>query len=218
MNETESEPGTPKSEKKLPIASGDEIQITKADFSKLTHRQRFVVTEYEYLLSPEDAEEVGKMLGNFAQEKDILYFCQAKGKKVISKEQNKIVKSSSPQTQAMIFGMYGAFIGAIPVSILKLLILFNDNLRPLCTWLTDDSYSIILTTCGILVAPSGGLCFIYFAFNLLGGALFGILGARIRQGFSSHIQKEQKRAYSWSFTFGLLFDLLFVFYWLWPGY
>ena len=218
MNETESEPGTPKRERELPIASGDEIQITKEDFSKLTHRQRFVVTEYKYLLSREEAEEVGKMLGNFVQEKDILYFCQAKGKKVFSKEQNKRIKSSSPQTQEMVFGMYGAFIGAIPISILKLLILSNDNLRPLCTWLTDDSYSMILTTCGILVQPLGALCFIYFGFNLLGGALFGILGARIRQRFSSHIQKEQKQTFWWSFTAGLLFDLLFVFYWLWPGY
>jgi hypothetical protein len=51
------------------------------NFSKLTYRQRFVITEYGYLLSPENAEVVGKMLGNF-QEKDVLPFCQAYGKKV----------------------------------------------------------------------------------------------------------------------------------------
>jgi hypothetical protein len=53
----------------------------KEDFSKLTYRQRFAITEYGYLLSPENAEVVGKMLGNF-QEGDVLPFCQANGKKV----------------------------------------------------------------------------------------------------------------------------------------
>ncbi len=51
------------------------------NFSELTYRQRFAITEYGYLLSPEDAEAVGKMLGNF-QERDVLPFCQANGKKV----------------------------------------------------------------------------------------------------------------------------------------
>lgn len=50
-------------------------------FSELTYRQRFAIAEYGYLLSPENAEVVGKMLGNF-QEKDVLPFCQANGKKV----------------------------------------------------------------------------------------------------------------------------------------
>ena len=51
------------------------------DFSKLTYRQRFAITEYGYLLSPENAELVGKMLGN-SQDEEILPFCQANGKKV----------------------------------------------------------------------------------------------------------------------------------------
>lgn len=51
------------------------------DFSKLTYRQRFAITEYGYLLSPENAEVVGKMLGN-SQDEEILPFCQANGKKV----------------------------------------------------------------------------------------------------------------------------------------
>ena len=51
------------------------------NFSKLTYRQRFVITEYGYLLSKENAEVVGKMLGNF-QEKDVLPYCHANGKKV----------------------------------------------------------------------------------------------------------------------------------------
>lgn len=59
--------------------------LTKEEFSKLTYRQKFALTEYGFLLSPENAEVVGKMLGNF-QEKDVLSFCQAKGKKVSIEE------------------------------------------------------------------------------------------------------------------------------------
>jgi hypothetical protein len=69
------------------VSSLGEIQITKAEFTELTYRQKFTVTEYGYLLSPEDAETVGKMLGGIVREKDIPPFCQANGKKVLSYEQ-----------------------------------------------------------------------------------------------------------------------------------
>ena len=59
---------------------------TIEDFSKLTYRQRFAVTQYGYLLSPEDAEIVGKMLGNF-QEKEVLPFCRTNGRKVSKSQQ-----------------------------------------------------------------------------------------------------------------------------------
>ena len=64
-------------------SSNDESieNISKDDFSKLNYRQRFVLTEYGFLLSPENAEVVGEMLGNF-QDKDVLSFCRANGKKV----------------------------------------------------------------------------------------------------------------------------------------
>lgn len=75
--------------KELPaiIPKNEETQITKENFSKLTYRQKFSVTEYGYLLSPEDAEVVGKMLGSIVRENDILPFCKANGKKVLSFEQ-----------------------------------------------------------------------------------------------------------------------------------
>ena len=74
--------------KELPVVipTDDETQITKENLSKLTYRQKFAVTEYGYLLSPEDAEIVGKMLGSIVKEKDVLPFCKANGKKVISFE------------------------------------------------------------------------------------------------------------------------------------
>jgi len=62
----------------------DEIEISKEDFSKLSYRQKFAVSEYGYLLSVEDAEIVRKMLGSIAQEKDILAFCRANGKQVLN--------------------------------------------------------------------------------------------------------------------------------------
>jgi hypothetical protein len=68
------------------VSSIDEIKITKADFAKLTFRQRFALTEYGYLLSPDDAEVVGKMLGNF-QGKSVPSFCEQRGRKVVNFEQ-----------------------------------------------------------------------------------------------------------------------------------
>jgi hypothetical protein len=68
------------------IPTDNYIQISKEDFSKLTYRQKFSVTEYGYLLSPEDAEVVGKMLESIVKENDILLFCQSRGKKVLQLE------------------------------------------------------------------------------------------------------------------------------------
>jgi len=68
-----------------PVLIDGEVRISKEEFSKLTYRQKYAVTEYGYLLSPDDAEKVGKMLGNF-KEKDIPYYCQASGRKVVSFE------------------------------------------------------------------------------------------------------------------------------------
>jgi uncharacterized membrane protein YeaQ/YmgE (transglycosylase-associated protein family) len=74
--------------KDLPVVdvSAREVRITKAEFSQLTYRQKFAVTEYGYLLSPGDAETVGRMLGNF-REKDIPSYVEENGKKVLSFEQ-----------------------------------------------------------------------------------------------------------------------------------
>jgi len=69
------------------LPADEETQITKDNFSKLTYRQKFAVTEYGYLLSPEDAEVVAKMLGNMAKDEAILAFCKTNGKKVLSFEQ-----------------------------------------------------------------------------------------------------------------------------------
>lgn len=66
--------------------TNNDVHITKDEFSKLTYRQKFAVTEYGYWLSQDDAEVVGKMLGSIVRERDIIPFCQTNGKKVLSFE------------------------------------------------------------------------------------------------------------------------------------
>lgn len=87
MNETRSEQGTIESDKELAATntSSSEIQITKDEFSMLTDRQKFALTEYGYLLSPEDAKHVGILMKNFVGEKGILDFCQSHGTKAYKK-------------------------------------------------------------------------------------------------------------------------------------
>jgi len=65
----------------------NEVSLSKDEFKKLTYRQRYAITEYGYLLSEQDAETVGKMLGSLGKDKDIPPFCQANGKKVLNFEQ-----------------------------------------------------------------------------------------------------------------------------------
>jgi hypothetical protein len=63
--------------------SDQAISISKEDFSKLTYRQQVAVREFKYLLSPEDAEQVGKLMGNF-QDQAAKDFCRSYGQAVSS--------------------------------------------------------------------------------------------------------------------------------------
>jgi len=59
----------------------EKTQISPEQLANLTYRQKYVVTEYEYLLSPEDAETIGKMLAAYKDE-EIPSFCHKHGKRV----------------------------------------------------------------------------------------------------------------------------------------
>jgi hypothetical protein len=59
----------------------EKTQISPEQFAGLTYRQKYAITEYGYLLSPEDAEIIGKMLADY-KDKEIPSFCQAHGKRV----------------------------------------------------------------------------------------------------------------------------------------
>ncbi len=48
----------------------------------LTYRQKRVLTEYGYLLSKENAEQVGAMLGGFKGREEIARFVEQYGEKV----------------------------------------------------------------------------------------------------------------------------------------
>ena len=68
------------------------------------------MSEYGYLLSVEDAETVGKMLGSITKEKDILTFCQVKGKKVLNFDGSRTITLTNWQAIKI-----GAIIGLIPM-------------------------------------------------------------------------------------------------------
>ena len=132
----------------------DEFEISKEDFSKLSYRQKFAVTEYGYLLSVEDAEIVGKMLGSITKEKDILTFCQAKGKKVLNFDDSKTITLTNWQAIKI-----GAIIGLIPIA------------------LSFVFFSVILSSIlyGVLLSFAWGT-----PMGLLGGIIGALIGKRLR--------------------------------------
>ena len=67
------------------------------------------MTEYGYLLSVEDAEVVGKMLGSITKEKDILAYCQSKGKKVLNFD-----KSLATTDTVKYWPIIGLLVGLVP--------------------------------------------------------------------------------------------------------
>jgi len=141
MNEMESEQEASKSNKDLQFATttSNESQIKEEEFSKLTFRQKFAVNEYKYLLSPEDAEQVGKMLGNLGKEKDIRAFCQTHGTKVNAHETKW--QPHSNKVGDIVIGFFG-------------LTIFHNFWFLLSTWLDISSSTvshIVLLTLPFLI-------------------------------------------------------------------
>ena len=131
MDNTTSDQEPPKSDKDVPVLSktNDEIRITDAEFSTLTYRQKFVLTEYKYLLTPEDAEQVGKMLGSLAQEKDVIAFCQAHGSKVYAHDKLEQISSAGEMSRSRImFGVVAGAIGGILVQLAIMAILAGQRM------------------------------------------------------------------------------------------
>jgi len=176
MNETGSEQGMLESGKELSVATATsvEFQITQEEFSKLTYRQRFVVTEYSYLLSPEDAEEVGKMLGNMASEKDILSYCQANGKKVSSfdtQEQDKAFAVTISKKTTKIGDFAKGFFGCLiiwnligPIALYSLAVVvileFIGLVLPFALgkkWIGFGAVSFVITNAIVISVLSGEL-------------------------------------------------------------
>ncbi len=121
---------------------GKELQIdtlgdiAQVDLSKLTYRQRFAVTEYGYLLSPEDAEIVGKMLGSIVQSKDVLVYCKEHGKKVSTEP---IVMKLNEPTKKM--NQQGIFIPAFKIGLV--LAIANTFINAIGIWNLNPSVSYL---------------------------------------------------------------------------
>ena len=64
----------------LPPLGSDEVEVP--DIESLSYRQRRVLDEYGYILSREDAELVGQMLGNFTSSGKISEFVKLNGRRV----------------------------------------------------------------------------------------------------------------------------------------
>lgn len=65
----------------LPPLDPDETVISDTELNDLTYRQQRVLDEYGYLLSREDAELVGQMLGSFTGKEKIDKFVKQNGKR-----------------------------------------------------------------------------------------------------------------------------------------
>ena len=120
----------------------------------------------------------------------------------------------------VVYGILGALIGAVPVSIIKLLIMYS-SFQWICTLLWEfPSAHTILTTCG----PMYGIIYYdlnldfwflgYIVFILLGSGLFGFLAIsheqRIAEQRKLSTAEQKTQGAFWSFFAGVLFDIVFV--------
>lgn len=150
------------------------------------------------------------------------------GINLLQEEENSLIveqeeKVENINRKGVIFGILGALIGAVPVSILKTIIAFSD-FAWLCKPLGNETdFPIQLTTCGVYYHTwHSEYLWLYCVFILLGGGLFGFLGADI--GLKRFQEKKLKSAskkwmglFGWSFTAGIIFDVLFIFLFTYPG-
>ena len=136
---------------------------------------------------------------------------------------NKIMKNILPYAKGILFGVIGSLIGIIPNAILKTL-LIDTFIGDFCFdytffkigWDTNIGFS----PCGIMSLPMSlmGLLTTLMLF-ILGGALFGLIGYIIAEKQGRSLGKENWRGlFWWSFVGGILFDLIFMFTVIFPGY
>ena len=134
--------------------------------------------------------------------------------------------SPSPRNlgvRGAIYGALGAFLGVIPVSILKTF----GALMHLCVRLTPhaSSHIVSLSTCGVLydtTESTAPACSAYLAIVILLGAFAGYLaaGVRIRKVAAapeSGSEAKPPTIFWWALGAGVLFDLIFVFVFLYIG-
>jgi hypothetical protein len=118
-------------------------------------------------------------------------------------------------------GALAAFIALLPVSGVKTYLM----LVRLCAPLSADLFhaAVSPTTCGLLLNPWGTTpttSLLYILGTILGGALVGLWIARVRANNAPRdpqVGARRPRVFWPSFAAGILFDVLFVFVFLYLG-
>jgi hypothetical protein len=134
--------------------------------------------------------------------------------------QNRSVEMNSALSKGALYGMLGAFLAALPVSILKTWIMIVlGGCGPLL--LSIPGFPVGLNRCGPIYVPQRGGQ-LYLILVLLAGALSGALAtfAFLKQTGSQPIRRSPpgSRQLFWiAFSGGVLFDLVFVFIFLYLG-
>jgi len=120
-----------------------------------------------------------------------------------------------------LYGAIAAFIALLPVSAVKTYLMLIRLCLPLTAHLFDAAVSP--TTCGLFLntwTTTATMIWIYILGTLLGGALVGLLAARVRVGKAPRDPQagaQRPKVFWWSFGAGILFDLFFAFAFLYPG-
>jgi hypothetical protein len=143
--------------------------------------------------------------------------------------------TESPQTQQVsaypepgfaktsLVGALTAIVATLPVSILKTMAALSRLCLPLGASRSDAA--ITLSTCGVFYNTWNAdttSFLLYLLFVLLGGAFFGVIASRTAMrtgppGAPSQPAQRRSRIYWRSVAGALLFDLLFVVIFLYPG-
>lgn len=134
------------------------------------------------------------------------------------------MKKKNSKVKSLVYGAIGAFIGVLPISILKTIVFWPKTMgNPF--FIALEPFPIGLTLWG-LVYDTWHFDIISFTMylicTLVGGAVLGFFGARFglnrfQKRSDTSSQKEWKGIFWWSFLFGIFFDFIFTFIWLYPG-
>jgi len=119
--------------------------------------------------------------------------------------------------KGILFGIFGAIIGAVPNAILKFLLYFS-KVGNFCLGIIYpiDMWELGITPCGIVFSPYPLWKLFLTPILLIGGALFGFLGMlwgyKIAQKKGTSIgPRGWKNSFWWSFLGGVSYDLIFLF-------
>lgn len=200
----------------------DETSVRNAAIKKvikgIIHDEQ-IITSLKYIV--ENDPYVGTR--NFARTALDVIDTKNSDKPEQGQKQHNLITSNSVNKKGVIFGILGALTGAVPVSIVKTGIAFSNSAwfcKPLGN---ETDFPIRLTTCGVFYHTwYPEYLWLYCLFILLGGGLFGFLGAeiglkRFQEKKLEITSKTWKGLFGWSFTAGIIFDILFIFLFTYPG-